>query len=235
MVYIRIVLVEPRYAGNIGSIARIMKNFGFNDLILIKPPVINLESKKMAMHASDILENAKIYDSINDVIDNSDYVIGTTSVVGGRSNVRRLYITPKDLKTILKYKKDIVSILFGREDNGLSNEELKLCDAVLNIPSSSDYLALNLAQSVGIILYELYTSEKNVINKKYFPDRNDLIYFEEHLLRLLYRINFPKTDKEKTVLMIKRILATAGVGSREIKHIRGILSAIEKKIDEKEE
>lgn len=189
----------------------------------------------MAMHASDILENAKIYDSINDVIDNSDYVIGTTSVVGGRSNVRRLYITPKDLKTILKYKKDIVSILFGREDNGLSNEELKLCDAVLNIPSSSDYLALNLAQSVGIILYELYTSEKNVINKKYFPDRNDLIYFEEHLLRLLYRINFPKTDKEKTVLMIKRILATAGVGSREIKHIRGILSAIEKKIDEKEE
>lgn len=232
MTHIRIVLVEPRYTGNIGSIARIMKNFGFDDLALINPPVLDIDSIKMAMHASDILESAKIYDKIKDAIDESDYVVGTTSVVGGRSYVRKLYLTPDRLKMILKDKEGIVSILFGREDNGLSNEELKLCDAVLNIPSSSDYLALNLAQSVGIILYELYSIEKNDKEMDYFPDKDDLIYLEDHLLRLLYKINFPKIDKEKTVLMIKRILETAGAGRNEIQHIRGILSAIEKKIDE---
>lgn len=234
MVHIQVVLVEPLYSGNIGSIARIMKNFGFDDLVLINPPKIDLESKKMAMHALDILENARIYDKIQCVIDNSDYVVGTTSIVGGRSYVRTPYLTPERLKMIVKDKEGVVSILFGREDSGLSNEELKLCDVILNIPSSSDYLALNLAQSVGIILYELYTAKimNNNTEKECFPDRKDLIYLEDHLLRLLYKINFPKNDKYKTVLMIKRILETSGAGRREIQHIRGILSAIEEKIDD---
>lgn len=237
MAHIRIVLVEPQYTGNIGSVARIMKNFGFNDLILINPPIIDIESKKMAMHAYDILENTKIYDKIEDIIYDSDYVVGTTSIVGGRSYIRKPYFTPERLKMVLKDKEGTVSILFGREDNGLSNDELKICDAILNIPSSSDYLALNLAQSVGIILYEMYNIEKiaSKEKKEYFPDRKDLIYFEEHTLRLLNRINFPKTDKEKTVLMMKRILETANIGRREIKHIRGILSAIEKNLIEKKD
>ena len=230
MSQIKVVLVEPIYSGNVGSVARVMKNFGFGDLILINPPTIDIEAKKMAARAQDVLNNALIYDHLEDLLDEFNYVIGTTRIVGGKSYVREPFLTPKRLKELIEGKRGAILIVFGREDNGLTNDELKRCDVIVNIPSSPDYPTLNISQSVGIILYELFDLDPNEGDTE-IPSREEMAHLDEHILRVLNEIEFPRFNRAKTALMLKRILEASGAGRKEIRSIRGILSAVEKKIN----
>ncbi|ODS41264.1 hypothetical protein BEH94_04365 [Candidatus Altiarchaeales archaeon WOR_SM1_SCG] len=150
-----VVLVEPIYPGNIGSVARVMKNFGFRELVLVNPPEITGEAKAMAMHARDVLENAKIVKEFSILQDKFDFLVATSAVIGTDKNPLRTPIYPEQLTGAIELDGKI-GIVFGREDKGLSNEELKKCDFLITIPAHHEYPTLNLAQSAAVILYEIH-------------------------------------------------------------------------------
>jgi TrmH family RNA methyltransferase len=158
---IRVVLVEPEYGGNIGSVARSMKNFGLNELYLVNPKAkIGIEARAFAAHAQDVLANAIIIDYLDKALEGVRYVVGTTAITGKRSsNIIRTAITAEEVAKIVICQNRKTAFLFGRESKGLSNQELSKCDTVVSIPSSPKYRALNLATASTIVFYELYKTK----------------------------------------------------------------------------
>ncbi len=154
---VRIILIEPASEGNVGSICRAMKNFGFNDLWLVKPCKLGDFAKAMASHARDVLEEVITVGTLDEALQGCDLVVGTTGKPGEsmRQHIRVPYFTPSELRTMLEDKSGRVAILFGREDHGLSAEELSRCDIVINIPASDEYPVLNISHAVAIVLYEI--------------------------------------------------------------------------------
>jgi len=134
---ITIILVEPKYAGNAGAVARLIKNFAFKHLWLISPK-FSLEDDdciKYSMHAYDVIENARIFDSFDDVIKEIDYLAGTTSVISNDDEHHlRKYMDVRDFAEMVNKIDGRIGIAFGREDYGLFNEEIMKCDILINIP-----------------------------------------------------------------------------------------------------
>ena len=155
---ITVALLKPISPGNIGAVARAMKNFDLKDLILINSQcdTKSEEAIKRSKHAKDILKKAKIVKNFN-YLKKFDYIIGTTANVGSTDyNLPRLPIKPEDLK--IKNKNSV--ILFGREDSGLTNEEIMKCDFIISIPASKKYQTINISHSAAIIFYELFKQKK---------------------------------------------------------------------------
>lgn len=221
----RLVLVEPKYEGNIGSIARVMKNFGFEELIIVKPPDLGDFARAMASHAFDILEKARKVDVLEEAIEDVSLIIATTAVKSGKCEFkRRPVFTPEQLKKKLQGKSGIVALLFGREDTGLTNEVIEKCDMVVNIPANPEYPVLNLAQAAGIMLYELSKVEGG---KTELASHRSLEQFYAHINQLLAEVEYPKHKRRKTKLMLRRICGRAELTEEEIFTLRGILRSIE--------
>jgi TrmH family RNA methyltransferase len=168
---IKIVLVEPSVPGNIGATARIMKNFDFKELVLINPQTeLTGESYKFAMNAKDILENVVIFKSLKEFAETVTYIVGTTAKIctDKGSTDARVAVSSNDpsLKNLHEFQDDI-ALLFGREDKGLTNEEIDFCDMTIHIPTSENYKTLNLAQAVSIILYSLHILKDDLPETKY--------------------------------------------------------------------
>jgi TrmH family RNA methyltransferase len=155
---IDIILMEPEREENVGSVARVMKNFGFSQLVLINPKCSHLGNKAQATasHAVDILQHAKMIGKHG--LKKYDYLIATTAILGTDSNVIRLPLTPREAALLLRNTKAKIGLVFGRESSGLRNEEIELCDVVVTIPSSKKYPTMNLSHSVAIILYEIFSA-----------------------------------------------------------------------------
>ena len=155
---VRVVLVEPESAGNIGAVARAMKNFCLSDLWLVNPRTpLTMEARALAMHGYDVLRKAKRVRTLKQSIRTSDIVVGTSAVVAtSRSNVTRLPITPQAFAERISTFKGNVAIVFGRESSGLSNTELDYCDLMVTIPANQAYNILNIASAASIIFYELF-------------------------------------------------------------------------------
>lgn len=149
-----VVLVEPLYGGNIGSVARLIMNFGLKDLVLVNPPKLESEARMMAVHAKDLMENARIVSDFSKLRDDYDYLVAMTAVVATDSNSTRTPIAPEELAAAFDTDAK-VALVFGREDHGLSNEEIKMCDLIVTIPTHHGYRSMNLSHSVAVVLYEL--------------------------------------------------------------------------------
>jgi TrmH family RNA methyltransferase len=155
---VRVVLVEPEKAGNIGAVARSMKNFNLSDLCIVnsKTP-LTLEARAFAMHGYDVLTRAKKVRTLKQGLRNLDLVVGTSSIVAtSKSNLARISVTPFELAQRVGAFKGNMGILFGRESSGLSNEEVEACDFIVTIPASRKYNVLNIASAASIIFYELF-------------------------------------------------------------------------------
>lgn len=159
---LRVILVEPEKAGNIGAVARAMKNFDQHDLWIVNPKTtIDDEARAYAMHGSDVLSSARVVRTIREAIEEIDIVAGTTSVVArSPTNVTRTPLTPKQLAHRLTSTRGNVALVFGRESSGLNNREIEYCDLVVTIPASRSYNVLNLSAAVSIILYEIFQKEQ---------------------------------------------------------------------------
>jgi tRNA/rRNA methyltransferase len=154
---IRIVLVEPAGALNVGSIARVMKNMGLGYLVLVNPRCDHLssEARQMAVHAGSILENARVLESLPEGLSGCHWAIATT---GKPRTLAATLESPKEvLPAFLHFaQQGAAALIFGPEDRGLNNTELNYAQRFLSIPSSAEYPSLNLAQAVAICCYELY-------------------------------------------------------------------------------
>lgn len=225
----RIVLVEPLYSGNIGSTARVIKNFGFSELVLLNPCDIDKDARIMSVHAYGVIEDALIATTIEEAVEGSNLIIGMTGLPGKTENKHKRMpaLPPRKLKEKLEGKSGTVSLLFGREDDGLSNEELELCDMVVYIPTSPEYTSMNLSHAVSVVLYELSDVEGG---ETFLADHFDIDLLYEHIGDMLDDIDYKEHKGNKTQMMVQRILGRAELTTREVYTLRGILRRIQMKV-----
>lgn len=189
---ISIVLNRPRFPENIGSAVRAMRNMGLGSLIVVDPENYDIEKvMRLATHESrQMVEQIKIYDDLESAVSDINYVVGTTARLGGeRQSIQK----PADLaQRLISISDDNrVAIVFGPEDRGLTNEELRLCHILINIPTA-DFSSINLAQSVMIICYELFQASRK--SKSSFTprlaSRHELDGMYDQLKDILVRIDY---------------------------------------------
>jgi tRNA/rRNA methyltransferase len=222
---IEIVLVEPLYEGNIGFAARAMKNFGFYRLVLIDPPEFGDEAYARAAHAGDILANA-IDCGLSDVVEASDLLIATTGEVSKSicTSMRMPYYTPPEVRELIADFDGRVSVLFGRENWGLSNEEIRNCDVICTIPTAPEYPIVNISHAVAIVCYDLAHLSRGTYP---LASRQELDSLYEHISAFLDRIEHPDFKRENTMIMMRRVLGRTKLTPREVSTLHGLLRRTE--------
>jgi tRNA/rRNA methyltransferase len=226
---VRVVLVRAKSSGNVGSVARAMKNMGLADLCLVAPRRYRPHvAAKMAVHASDTLERVKLCGSLGEAIADCGWVVGTTCRPGP---YRGRALSPREAAPeILSVSSgNRVALVFGPEDHGLSNDELKLCHELVTIPTDSGYASLNLAQAVLVCLYELFLARhahRSPAPTLATSDRLERMY--RNLGRALVRIGFLHgANPEHIMFTVRRIFGRARLDPREVAIWLGIARQIE--------
>jgi TrmH family RNA methyltransferase len=219
---LRVVLVEPIYEGNVGSVARAMKNFGFTDLVLVRACEIEEFGLAMASHARELIEGARAVDSIEEAVEGANLVVGTTGV-RGLSTDRHLRIpslSPRELAERLQRTAGEVALLLGREDDGLTRDELLACDIVTTIPTSLDYPIMNISHAAAVLFYEL---SQVVPGEVKLAGHENLEHLLAHFRAALTESEYHQHKIEKTMLMLKRIFGRARLTDREVQTLHGIV------------
>ncbi len=229
---LRVVLVDPLYEGNVGSVARAMKNFGFHDLVLVNPCKIEDFGCAMASHARDVLQMAQSVASLPEALVGANLVVGTTGKrLDGAQHHLRLHLrvpcsTPAELADKLQGKEGIVALLLGREDCGLNSEELALCDLLVSIPTSSGYPVMNLSHCAAVLFYELSQTENENSCKVAMARGKSLALLQDKTRSLLVEVCHPVHKVEFTLLMLRRILGRAELTEREARTLLGLIKRI---------
>jgi tRNA (cytidine32/uridine32-2'-O)-methyltransferase len=241
---IRIVLVNTSEPGNIGGVARAMKNMHLEHLMLVQPELFpSAKATARASGADDILARASVCQSLDEAI------AGCGLVLGASARMRRLTWPQVDArqcaeKVIAEARHTPVAIVFGREHSGLTNEELERCHYLVNIPSNPAYSSLNLAAAVQVIAYELMMAaqqaqslispaESTVLPQEAPATAEQMQGFFEHLFAVLAEIGFLNTEHpRKMSRRLKRLFNKAQLEKVEVNILRGILATMQKKLSE---
>lgn len=223
---IRIVLASPLYGGNVGSVCRAMANMGLSDLAVVAPRNLNLdEARMMACHATEILDHRTEFASLAEAVADCGLVMVTTA----REGLYRQHAkTPREWagKALDAVQTGKVALVFGREDNGLSNEELELATQIIQIPTTPEYPSLNLAQAVMVCCYELF-----VANGTYEPPVEKTPEAPSELRERMFamwddtlmKIGFMKDDKEDHMMLgLRRILSRGPLSVDDVRILMGI-------------
>ncbi|MBD2179665.1 RNA methyltransferase [Planktothrix sp. FACHB-1355] len=231
---VRIVLVRPIGPLNVGAVARVMKNMGLSQLVLVDPQCEHLgeQARTMALHAADILESAQLFTSLPEALQSCARAIATTA------RDRRLSLHLEAPRTALPWLLEgrPSALIFGPEDRGLSNDDLKYAQRFIRIASSDAYPSLNLAQAVGICCYELYQSigeGERDITPQPFAEENSaslemLEQYYQQLESVLLKIGYlyPHTATSR-MAKFRLLFNRAQPSTTEVAMLRGILSQIE--------
>ena len=224
---VKIILVEPAGPLNVGSIARVMKNFALKQLVLVNPQCDYLgeEATRMAVHAKDVLEAAVCVSSLPEALSGCKRAIATTA----RTRDNSLLQSPREvLPWLLEAGSQRAALIFGREDRGLSNEELNYAQKFMRIPTDSGYASLNLASAVAISCYELALSQPSTIETA--AAYNEIAPIEvvegyyEQLESLLLSIEYlyPHTAASR-MEKFRQLYNRAQLQTQEVAMLRGIL------------
>ncbi len=229
---IQFVLVEPSHPGNIGAVARAISTMGFDQLALVKPQEHpHPESRARSSSALEVLLNAGVYNELEDAVRDSSYVIGTTA------RNRRISVPVSSIRDMAndilsKAEHHKISIVFGPETSGLSNEEIDRCNHLVYIPSSEQYPSLNLSMAVQVVAYELKIAE--AIEIKETVERNlasgqELELFYEHLKEVLLATGFLNPRNPRQLMRrLRALFNRAELDDNEVNILRGILASYHK-------
>ena len=233
---INIVIVDTIHPGNIGSVARAMKTMGLSKLSLVNPRVFPSDDAiALAGNATEVLDNAKIFDSIDEAIKDSTFVYATSSrnrsIQWPTINASE---AAKEICNQVESDKE-VSIIFGKEDRGLTNDELELANTLIEIPANPEYPVLNLAMSAQIIAYEILKASHGEEIKEWrdYPEVNSkqLQMLIDHFIETAVEIDVIDPDNTKKIISrIKRMFTRLQTDEMEASFLRGFLSAINKKL-----
>ncbi len=227
---LRVVLVEPREAGNVGAAARVMKNFGFEELWIVgEHPELLPVSGWWASGADDVLAAAHYAPTLHDAVADAHLTVATTSMRGRTSPVS---FTSRTLATRYASLGDdqTLALVFGREDHGLTREELMLCQHTAAIPTNDRSPVMNLAQSVGVFCYELSAIAPTPVTRD-LPDAAAVERLHQHARQLLLEIGFLWKDNPDHIYEdLRNLVSRADLDAREAKIVLGIIRQIEWKI-----
>ncbi|MDJ0793733.1 MAG: tRNA (cytosine(32)/uridine(32)-2'-O)-methyltransferase TrmJ [Woeseiaceae bacterium] len=231
---IRIVLVGTTHPGNIGAVARAMKNMGLGDLYLVNPKVFPHEdATARASGASDILERARVVDTLDKALVDCVYVAGASA----RSRtINWPCMGPRDCaeRMIQESEHGDVACVFGPEKTGLHNDDLDLCHTLLTIPTDPGFSSLNLAMAVQVFTYEVRVAsmlgEGPVFDVEAPPATSDeMEHFYEHLENVLRDIRFLDPDNPRHLMRrMRRLFIRARPDKNEVNILRGILTAVDR-------
>lgn len=233
---VSIILVSTSHPGNIGAVARAMKNMGLKRLILVRPKEFpHAESTARAAGADDVLAGAKVVGSLREAIAMSHFVVGTSArqrtVPWPLSNPRQCV---EKIKPLLQSEQQ-VAFVFGNEQSGLSNEELSLCHYHLHIPCTENFSSLNVAAAVQIVTYELrmmmeqgIAADSTLIKSESRPATTEEVeQFYDRLEELLIRTGYLNLgNPKKLMLRLRRLFNRTHLEDNEIQILRGILASI---------
>ncbi|MDE0094180.1 MAG: RNA methyltransferase [Gammaproteobacteria bacterium] len=242
---IQIVLVEPSHPGNIGSTARAMKTMNLSQLALVNPKRFpDPQADWRAAGALPIVKNTRVYESIETAVSQSVVVAATS--VRTRHISWPTYTSEEFAQEILSNygATQQISILFGREDSGLTNEELQLCNVQVTIPGNPEYNSLNLAMAVQIIAYDLFKYSVLKDGSKKLGDVVEVVEqlatfteveaFYDHMWQVLQLIEFLDPDEPReAVVRLRRLFGRIRLDHTEVQILRGILSHFERALEYK--
>jgi len=232
---IEFILIETSHPGNIGACARAIKIMGFAKLGLVNPKNFPCdEAYHRSKGAKDILDEANIYKSLDEALSEATLVLGTSarerSIPWPSSYT---HLIDEDMSNDIKDKNNKICILFGREDSGLSNDELQKCHMHLRIPCSDEYSSLNISHAVQIISYELRNllmRKESIEVKSDVPLSTDADneFLLEHLDKVLLELNFYDQNSSRQVqARLKRLIKKARPDKLEVGILRGFLTKIQ--------
>ena len=235
VVDLRIVLVEPSHPGNIGAVARAMKNMALSQLVLVKPKAFpHAEASARASGATDVLEQARVVDTVADAVAECGFVAATTSRERDQ-NIRVADVREGAPRLVAEAGRGPAALLFGAERTGLTNEDLALTHLLLRIPANPDYCSLNLAMAVQLVTYEIHRARgaSYVQPPAEVPlaPAADMERLYAHLEEVLQQIGFRDRTASGKHLMerIRRFLNHAELDQNEANIMRGILTAVQNK------
>ncbi len=231
---ISIVLVEPQSSGNVGSVARAMKNTGLTNLVLINPcDYRNNESYSFACKADDVLLGARRAATLDEYLSEGGVVVGTTRRPG-RLRYPALTLTEAVPKILELAVENRVSILFGREDRGLENAEVSLCDMLVEIPTHADYPSLNLSHAVFIVCHHLFMSSGNERCGIKAAPRIEIEKMYAHMEETLRGLGYGDKGGEYLLTAIlrgfKKLFGRTALMQKEVNMLRGIFTQIRQRI-----
>jgi|TARA_B100001741_G_scaffold97596_1_gene79918 tRNA/rRNA methyltransferase len=231
---IKFILHKPQLSENIGACARAMKNFNIRKLSIVdpKPNFPNDKIIATSVGANDLIKNTKTYKTLEEAIQNSDYVVSTTARF---RNKNLKHITINDLNKI-DFKKKI-AFVFGSEASGLSNKEISFSNFVLQIPTNSKFKSLNLSHGLIIVaqkIFEILNSNKNYYDKSKKikkASKKQIQAMANLCIKRLELINFFKPEEKKPIMLenLRMIFYKMDLSEKEIRILSSVFATLSKK------
>jgi tRNA/rRNA methyltransferase len=222
------VLVRPKSPGNIGAAARALKNMGFADLRLVAPSRYDFRTAAArAVHAVDVLERARSFADFGDAVAQHTIVVGTTARTGPyREHAQPLRLAAQEL--VRRARLERIAVVFGPEDFGLTNDDLKLCHQLITIPTAPGYPSLNLAQAVMLVAYEIRMAAESLAptafaEEEACADAEEVAATLGRLSDALVQIGFlPEHSPDHIMFTLRALFGRSGLRSRELDILNGI-------------
>jgi tRNA (cytidine32/uridine32-2'-O)-methyltransferase len=230
--HVRIVLVEPREAGNVGAAARVMKNFGFDELWIVgEHPELLPVSSWWASGADDLLEQARFATTLHEAVADAHLTVATTS---SRGRTTPADFTPVTLaaRAATLGEDQILALVFGREDHGLTREEVLLCQHTAVVPTNVRFPTMNLAQSICVFCYELSAIEP-AGGSRQLPTAGVVERLHERVQSLLLEVGFLReSNPDHAYDDLRAVLSRANLDERETTILLGVVRQIEWKLNQ---
>ena len=235
---IRIVMVNTSHPGNIGAAARAMKNMGLADLALVQPKDFpSGEAVARASGADDVLAAARVCNTLEEALADRELVIGASARL---RSIAWPQLNPRECAARVVGSGRRTAILFGREHSGLTNDELERCHFLLHIPCNPEYSSLNVAAAIQVVTYELYqaaladspATEPGIGDADVPATGEQMDSFFRHLETTLRDIGYLHATKHEMSILrrLRRIYNRAGLQQKELHLLRGVLTAVQRKV-----
>ena len=223
-----VILVRPLYQGNVGAIARAMANFDISKLIIVGSYSVEEEARCRAKHANHVLDNIVFYKSLNALRKDFDVLVATTGIVGSDYNLPRSPLTLREAVNECKSVNGKIGLVFGPEDNGLSADNLSVCDFSLSIPSSSKYPVLNLSHAASIVFYEFFKVQKESFRSEHklasVREREELVSIINEIVdNMEFRA---ESDRDTQKVVWRRVIGKSFFTKRELFAVFGFFKNV---------
>ena len=221
-----IVLVEPQHPGNVGAVARVMANFGCDELLLVGGCEIDDDAMARAKAGQPLLESARRIASLKEALVETPVSVATSGIVPkGDSRWQRAPHPVQELADLLKGREP--ALVFGRENHGLDRGELALCDLTIQVPTSPEHPVLNLSHAVGIVLYELFRND--AFQRPYRPDvveRQEIDLLVERIMEAVRMSRFAKRRLPRAETTLRRILVRSEIDEWDYETLMGMFKEL---------
>jgi len=226
---VRVVLVRPRGGANVGAVARAMKNMGLRELVLVRPAINDVVlAKVMAVHADDVLGRMGRAETLDEAVEDCGLVVGTTC----RDGLYRAAAEPPRSvapRLVAAAAVNRVALVFGPEDEGLNNDDLKACQQLIHIPSDPGYASLNLAQAVMICCYEIFLAAQTpAVATPELARAGDTARMFQRMRTAFLSIGFLHADNPEHIMFaFRRMLGRAQMEERDVRIVMAMARQIE--------